>query len=224
MGWRGVLMLGAAVVVAAWLGHGGDKPAPVAVPLYDVSAPHAAPIPAEALRLRVVANSDSPADQALKLRVRDAVVRTVAGVVAGAQSAADARARVQRALPQIQAAAAAVVAQAGVSYGVRTDVGPVPFPTKVYGNQVYPAGTYEALRVTLGAGRGQNWWCVLFPPLCFIDLADGSAVPNTGGFPDLPPLTTVSVPGPDGRPQPVQVRLAVLDYGEELWRALQRAW
>jgi stage II sporulation protein R len=94
----------------------------------------------------------------------------------------------------------------------------------VYGDQVYPAGTYEALRITLGSGEGQNWWCVLFPPLCFVDITEGDAVPNTGKFPDLPPLETIQVPGQDGTQKDVQVRLALLDYGEMAWKAVQRLW
>ena len=108
--------------------------------------------------------------------------------------------------------------QKGYPYAVHTDVGQVPFPTKLYGNTVYPAGNYEALRIVIGSGLGQNWWCVLFPPLCFVDIASGDAIPNTGGFPDLPPLETLSVPGVDGKPENVQVRMALLDYGEELWK------
>jgi stage II sporulation protein R len=189
--------------------------------LYSVAVPHDAPIPKEALRLRIIANSDSDADQNLKRAVRDAVVVQVAKLVQGAQNASEARARVLQALPAIRQTALAATNNHGYHYVVKADVGSVPFPTKVYGNQVYPAGDYEALRITLGAGQGQNWWCVLFPPLCFVDIADGDAVPNTGGFPDLPPIETIEVPTVTGQQTAVQVRLASVDYGEELWKSVQ---
>lgn len=190
--------------------------------LYNIAAPHAAPIPADALRLRIVANSDSDADQSLKRTVRDAVVIEVSKLVAGAHDATEARARVLQSLSAIRETALAVAQQHGYHYAVKADVGSVPFPTKVYGNQVYPAGNYEALRITLGAGQGQNWWCVLFPPLCFVDIADGDAVPNTAGFPDLPPLETIQVPDANGQLTNVQVRLASVDYGEELWKSVSQ--
>jgi stage II sporulation protein R len=188
---------------------------------WDPAQPHAAPIPQDALRLRIIANSDSAADQALKEAVRDKVVAAVAAWLRGARNADQARAIVEAHLPQIQTIAAREVQARGCHYAVHAEVGRVPFPTKVYGNMVYPAGEYEALRITLGAGQGQNWWCVLFPPLCFIEIADGDAVPNTGGFPDLPPLETIQVPSVNGGTTPVQVRVAVVDYGEALWRTVQ---
>ncbi len=191
---------------------------------FNIAAPHDAPIPREALRLRIIANSDSAADQEVKREVRDRVVLLVAKLVKGAHNADEARKRVVQALPQIRATAAEVVRERGYHYPVAANVGKVPFPTKVYGNQVYPAGTYEALRITLGTGQGQNWWCVLFPPLCFVDITEGDAVPNTGKFPDLPPLETIQVPGVDGTQKDVQVRLALLDYGEMAWKAVQRLW
>jgi stage II sporulation protein R len=191
---------------------------------FNIAVPHDAPIPKQALRLRIIANSDSAQDQEVKREVRDRVVLQVAKLLKGAKSEEEARQRVVRALPQIRETALEVTREHGYHYPVSADVGKVPFPTKVYGNQVYPAGTYEALRITLGSGQGQNWWCVLFPPLCFVDITEGDAVPNTGKFPDLPPLETIQVPGQDGTPKDVQVRLALVDYGEMAWKAVQRLW
>lgn len=189
--------------------------------IHNIATPSAAPIPKQALRLRIIANSDSNADQSVKLKVRNAVVVQVAEYLKGAKNAQQARAIVEAHVPQIEALATKVVRQNGFTYAVKTNVGIVPFPTKIYGNQVYPAGNYEALRIELGKAAGMNWWCVLFPPLCFIDIAEGDAVPNTGGFPDLPPLETIKVPNQNGQLTTVQVRLASVDYGEELWHAVQ---
>ncbi|GMA50901.1 hypothetical protein GCM10025857_22580 [Alicyclobacillus contaminans] len=191
---------------------------------FDVAEPHGSTIPSDALRLRIIANSDSAQDQEVKREVRDAVVVQVGELVKGAKTAAEAKARVEAALPELRQTALEVTRRRGYDYPVTADVGKVPFPTKVYGNQVYPAGNYEALRITLGAGRGQNWWCVLFPPLCFVDIADGDAVPNTGQFPDLPPLETIQVTNAEGQKTNVQVRLAAVDYGETAWKAIQHLW
>jgi len=188
---------------------------------YNVAVPQDAPIPTEALRLRIIANSDSVADQNLKLAIRDAIVANVAKRLQGVKDSAEARATVLQAVPELQALALEVVQKHGYHYSVHTEVGKVPFPTKIYGNQVYPAGMYQALRIVIGQGQGQNWWCVLFPPLCFVDIADGDAVPNTGGFPDLPPLETIQIAGPNGHMVPVAVRLASVDYGEEFLRTTE---
>ncbi|GGJ02419.1 hypothetical protein GCM10010885_09660 [Alicyclobacillus cellulosilyticus] len=189
----------------------------------DLAAPRAAAIPEDALRLRIIANSDRPADQAEKLKVRDAVVAAAAAWLHGVTSAAGAEAVLRAHLPQVTALADRILRRDGMPYAAEVQLGRVPFPTKVYGNRVYPAGEYEALRIVLGRGAGENWWCVLYPPLCFIDIADGDAVPNTGGFPDLPPLETITVPGADGQPRQVAVRVAALDYGEAVWKGV-RAW
>lgn len=189
--------------------------------LHNVATPQDAPIPKEALRLRIIANSNSPADQTLKLEVRNAIVMKVSSLLQGVKTSDEARSILIKETPVIQQLALQIVRKHRYTYETQTEVAKVPFPTKIYGNRVYPAGDYEALRIVLGAGKGANWWCVLFPPLCFVDIAEGDAVPNTGGFPDLPPLETISVPGSNGGPTKVQVRLASLDYGEELWHSLK---
>ncbi|MGI5873684.1 MAG: stage II sporulation protein R [Bacillota bacterium] len=131
------------------------------------------------LRFHVIANSDSPADQAVKLRVRDAVLAEIAPALAAAESVDEAEAAVGAALPDIEAAADAVLAAEGKHYASRAEVTESFFPTKSYGGLTLPAGRYRACRITLGAGRGKNWWCVLYPPLCFVDLSDDVAVAVT---------------------------------------------
>jgi stage II sporulation protein R len=87
---------------------------------------------------------------------------------------ADARNEVNRHLPQLSELVGAMLAKYNFTYGHEVEIGNVHFPAKIFGQTTYPAGEYEALRVTLGEGQGQNWWCVLFPPLCF-----GSAIKAT---------------------------------------------
>lgn len=190
----------------------------------NIATPHDAPIPKKALRLRIIANSDSTADQQLKRTIRDNIVVEVGSWVKGAKTSEQARQIVVQHIPQIEATAVKVEHAHGVHEPIKTDVGEVPFPTKIYGNRVYPAGNYEALRITIGKGKGANWWCVLYPPLCFVDITEGDAVPNTGQFPDLPPLETIQVQGADGKKTSVQVRLASVDYGEAALKAVKQVF
>lgn len=138
------------------------------------------------IRLHVIANSDSSADQALKYRVRDRVINQMEPVFAQAADINEVRQRLRDNLPQIQALAAATVGEAGEDYPVAVYFGPANFPTKSYGSLTLPAGRYEAVRIVIGDGQGANWWCVLFPPLCFVNIANGIA-DNGGGTPAQPP-------------------------------------
>ncbi len=137
-------------------------------------------IPAESIRLRILADSDAPADQALKRRVRDAVIASMSEWATGPQTIEEARETIRERLPEIERLAADMASEAGFAYSVKAELGLVPFPTKVYDGKLYPAGDYEALRITIGRGLGQNWWCVLFPPLCFVDVASGET-PSAAG-------------------------------------------
>lgn len=140
-------------------------------------------IPKDSIRLRILANSDRPEDQIVKRHVRDAVVEQMNGWVQQLehpQSLEEARKVVRAKLPEIEEQVGRTLRANGESYSYKVELGIVPFPTKLYGGEVYPAGDYEAVRVTLGTGEGQNWWCVLFPPLCFIDAGTGDAAPKAG--------------------------------------------
>lgn len=135
-------------------------------------------IPDQAIRLRILANSDRVEDQRLKRQVRDEVIKEMETWVRKPRTIEEARQVIKQHLPRFEQIAEETVARHGFSYPVQVDFGLVPFPTKLYGDKVYPAGNYEALRITLGEGKGDNWWCVLFPPLCFVDMSNGDAVPK----------------------------------------------
>ncbi|ALS24543.1 MULTISPECIES: stage II sporulation protein R [Paenibacillus] len=126
-------------------------------------------IPQESIRLRILAHSDAALDQWLKREVRDAIVEQMNGWVTAPQGIQEAREVVREHLPELNELVGETLRKNGFDYSYNVELGVVPFPTKMYGNQVYPAGDYEALRVSIGAAEGQNWWCVLFPPLCFVD-------------------------------------------------------
>ena len=133
-------------------------------------------IPDEAIRLRILANSDSNEDQALKRKVRDAVNAEITKWVEDLTSIEAARTLIDSRVPEIEKIAYQVLEQEGSNQTVHVDFDKVNFPTKIYGNFIYPAGQYEAILISLGNGEGANWWCVLFPPLCFLDFANGDAV------------------------------------------------
>ncbi|EJR48137.1 stage II sporulation protein R [Bacillus cereus VD107] len=134
-------------------------------------------IPKEAVRLRILANSDSDKDQALKRKVRDEVKAQIDGWVADLTSFEEARKVIQSHIPEIEKTVANTLKREGSkeAFQVKFDKN-VKFPTKVYGNFIYPAGEYEAVLITIGKGEGANWWCVLFPPMCFLDFSSGTAV------------------------------------------------
>lgn len=119
------------------------------------------------LRFHVVANSDSREDQALKLAVRDAVGEQMAVLLAGADSRDVCEELVRAHLNEIEQTAEAVLAENGCGYEVYASLEETDFPVKTYGSYTFPAGTYEALNVVIGEGAGHNWWCVMYPNMCF---------------------------------------------------------
>ena len=118
------------------------------------------------LRLNVLENSDSEADQALKRKVRDSVLETASAILADCPDRETAEQRLSAALPEIEDAARARIAAEGGKQTVTAELRPTVFPTREYEDFTLPAGEYLALRVVLGEGEGHNWWCVVFPPLC----------------------------------------------------------
>jgi len=146
------------------------------IPKNEVTANDEIVIPSDAIRLRILANSDSEEDQALKRKVRDAVNKEITKWVSELTSKEEAKQLLQSKIPEIQKIAEKVVEEENNNQTVKVKFGKVDFPTKLYGEFLYPAGTYEAILITLGKGEGANWWCVLFPPLCFLDFSNGVAV------------------------------------------------
>ncbi|MBE6546718.1 MAG: stage II sporulation protein R [Ruminococcaceae bacterium] len=121
---------------------------------------------ANVLRLHVLANSDTEEDQALKLKVRDAVLKASEPILADASSRDEALRRVSSHLPLLEAAAKEAILAAGRTDSVHLELGEEVYPTRSYESFCFPSGSYTSLRVIIGEGEGQNWWCVLFPPMC----------------------------------------------------------
>ena len=116
------------------------------------------------LRLHVIANSDTDTDQALKLKVRDAVVEHISGY--DATSKEEALTAVMADTELIEDIAKAVLVENGVFQDVKIEIGEEEYPIRYYEDFSLPAGVYTSVRVIIGEGEGQNWWCVLFPPIC----------------------------------------------------------
>ena len=148
--WELALMFGVlvAVIAGSWLGREQQE-------LAD-----------HVIRLHVIANSDSREDQALKLAVRDRILEQAETLYPENATLSQAQAALEGHLNTLAAAGRAVVEEQGWDYPVSASLEECWFPTKEYDGFALPAGNYTALRVIIGEGKGQNWWCVAFPPLC----------------------------------------------------------
>ncbi len=124
-------------------------------------------------RLHVLANSDSEEDQNLKYKVRDNLLNYMNSICKNCTSKQEAISIVEENKNTFEQIARDTLKEEGYSYSVKINIGNFEFPTKNYGDISLPAGFYDALRVEIGEAKGQNWWCVMFPPLCFVDISSG---------------------------------------------------
>lgn len=131
------------------------------------------------IRFHVVANSDTTADQLLKQQVRDEVIAFMEPVLKDSNSIQETREMIKENMSEIEAISRNVVKKWNRDYDIYVTLDYANFPTKSYGDIVFPAGEYEACRIIIGEGKGENWWCVMFPPLCYVDAATG-VVPLEG--------------------------------------------
>ncbi len=134
-------------------------------------------IAGEVLRFHVLANSDSEEDQNLKMEVKNKILDYLEPRIRDLGSREEVKAAVQDIMPELEGYAESLIQARGYDYPVKGEITVCPFPEKTYGDCTLPAGDYEALRLTIGKGEGKNWWCILFPGLCFTDCI-GEAVPK----------------------------------------------
>lgn len=121
----------------------------------------------DVLRMHIIANSNSDEDQALKLKVRDAVLKEGKDIFDGSLTSADAERVLIPQKERLEEAARKVIRENGFDYDVKLEIGKDFFSTRTYDDRItLPAGEYEAVRVIIGEGKGKNWWCVMFPPMC----------------------------------------------------------
>ena len=124
-------------------------------------------------RLHIIANSDSSADQELKLKVRDNIINYMNTLTSSSSDKKDVISMVNNHLDSFKEIALNTLKENGYNYDVNIEIGNFNFPTKTYGDISFPAGNYDALKIEIGDAIGQNWWCVLFPPLCFVNSSTG---------------------------------------------------
>ena len=123
----------------------------------------------EVIRLHVLANSDEDYDQQLKIKVKDGIVKMLENELHNSMSKDETRIILLQNLDKIEDRVKEIIEENGYNYNVSAKITFDDFPTKQYGDVVLPAGEYEALKVEIGEAKGKNWWCVMFPPLCFVD-------------------------------------------------------
>ena len=121
------------------------------------------------IRFHVIANSDSDEDQNLKLKVRDAVIDYLQPKLELSSSIEESETIIKSEYKELENISKNIVLENGYKYDISVGIDYSTFPTKQYSNVVLPAGEYKALRIIIGEGKGKNWWCVMFPPLCFVD-------------------------------------------------------
>ncbi|MEA5084007.1 MAG: stage II sporulation protein R [Lachnospiraceae bacterium] len=126
-------------------------------------------ISSSVIRFHCLANSNSTEDQALKLAVRDRVLAEIKPMVSKSESKAETVEILRNSINQMRQAALETIKENGKDYDIRISLENCSFPMKKYGDTVFPAGDYDALRVEIGDANGKNFWCVVYPPLCFVD-------------------------------------------------------
>lgn len=125
------------------------------------------------IRFHVIANSDEEADQQLKIKVKDNIINYIFPKLKDSKSIDESRDILRNNNKQILKIAEKTIKENGYNYSVNSTLDRENFPEKNYGNITLPQGEYEAYRVIIGSGQGKNWWCVMFPPLCFVDVTKG---------------------------------------------------
>ncbi len=124
-------------------------------------------------RLHVIANSNSETDQNLKYKVRDSLISYMNDICKNASTKQEAICIANTHIKEFTKIAQNTIKKNGFNYKVKVTIGNYPFPTKTYGDISLPAGYYDALKVEIGDAKGKNWWCVMFPSLCFVDMSNG---------------------------------------------------
>lgn len=189
----------------------------ILIPKIDGTIHHpVAVIPEEAIRLRILANSDRKEDQLLKEEIRDAVNEVITEWVEDLTSIDEARNVIKNRLREIQQIGEEIIARHQVDQQVQVEFATnVLFPTKLYGEFLYPAGEYEAILITLGKGEGSNWWCVLFPPLCFLDFSNGVAVSD--GFEEEEDGEESSPYFVEEKEEPVKIKFFIFELFKKIF-------
>ncbi|MDR1688661.1 MAG: stage II sporulation protein R [Clostridiales bacterium] len=171
------------------------------------------------IRFHVLANSDSMSDQNLKLAVRDRILEEYSAQLGGGNSLEQSREFLLGNLQEIKTCAEEVLRANGSGDSVSVSLGKTFFPTKTYGDIAFPAGNYEALKIEIGEAAGQNWWCVMFPPLCFVDITHSATTDELKT--DLAEILTneeydIVVKAKAEELFPVKIKFKVVEFWQEI--------
>ena len=143
------------------------------ISLFSYSNADSSSLSENVFRLHVIANSDSREDQDLKYKVRDNLIKYMNSISKDVSTKEDAIKLANENIDNFYNIAKNTILENGFNYDVNIEIGNFDFPTKTYGDISLPAGFYDALRVKIGEAKGKNWWCVMFPSLCFVDISNG---------------------------------------------------
>lgn len=175
------------------------------------------------VRLHVVADSDDEEAQTLKLKVRDSVAAYTETLLADVDSAEESLTILKNNIENIESVAMKTIAEEGHNEPVEAFVGEFDFPIKSYGDITLPTGNYNALKVVIGSGSGQNWWCVLFPPLCFVDTTAASV--SEEGMDRLEEnLSQESFDVINGSGDNLVIRFKIVDFFENVAQKIKTTW
>ncbi len=170
------------------------------------------------VRLHILANSNSTADQQLKLKVRDRILSEASNIFDTSASPETALKEAKQNSKLIEQIAKDEIKKQGFDYNVNVNIGKFPFPTKVYGDIMLPAGSYNAVRIEIGGAQGENWWCVMYPPLCFtegtVSMSDESRNQLKS---ELSESEYNLITGQDSGPVPVKVRFKIVEIFQGLF-------
>lgn len=162
----------------------------------------------EVLRLHIPANSDSAEDQTVKLLLRDRLLEEYGGLLSECGDISAAEEKAAELLPEIEEKCRGFLLDMGFSYGAKAELVTMYFTTREYDRLILPAGNYRALRITLGSGEGQNWWCVIFPQLCL----PAASAPEKNSEPFEGGKKAERVLGSFGKPQRITVKFAIYEW------------
>lgn len=160
----------------------------------------------EVLRLHIPANSDSEEDQAIKLRLRDYVLSEFSGELGECGNLEEAEEKARELLPEIERKSTEFLEENGFFYGAKAELVTMDFTTREYDRLILPAGKYRAIRITLGSGKGHNWWCVIFPQLC---LPAACEIPENENAEEV--LASF------GKPQGITLKFAIFEWFQGLF-------
>ena len=170
------------------------------------------------LRLHILANSNTDADQQLKLAVRNRVLEETQGIFKNARSAKESARLAEEYSEFIQSIAEDEISKHGFNYPVSVSVEKAAFPTKIYGGLSLPSGKYTAVRIKIGKANGQNWWCVMYPPLCFADgVITASDEAKTALAQSLSEDSYNLVTGKNSGAIPVEIRFKIVELFQSLF-------